>query len=119
MSDGVSASVSGSDALARAIEEQVRDLRESTRLALVIEAAVIAGDAAARCPVQTGALQRSVRVVPSDDGAAVAFLAPYAVEVHERIDVVHPNGEAKFLEHATQSAAGDMAENVASRIKIG
>lgn len=28
----------------------------------------------------------------------VAYLAPYAVYVHERLDVFHPNGEAKFVE---------------------
>lgn len=57
-----------------------------------------------RCPKDTGALAASGRVVIySDRTVGIQFggdSAPYAVPVHERLGVHHPNGEAKFLESA-------------------
>ena len=51
-------------------------------------------------PVDTGRLRDSGQVVADSDGAAAGYTADYAVYVHERTWVTHPNGKAKFLEDA-------------------
>lgn len=49
----------------------------------------------------TLSLESSGRVEETADGFAVVFGdsdAPYALAVHERLDLHHPSGQAKFLE---------------------
>jgi hypothetical protein len=84
---------------------------------MVGEAAGIAADAVSRCPVETGELQESVFLKPTTDGAEVGFSAPHALYVHERIDVEHADGEAKFLEHAKDAAAGQIGQRVADKVR--
>lgn len=56
----------------------------------------------AECPVDTGFLRRSAyfRVTKLAKGPRldVGYTADYAFWVHERLDVFHPVGNAKFLE---------------------
>jgi hypothetical protein len=42
--------------------------------------------------------------------------APYAVYVHENLDVHHPYGEAKFLERACMDHVSKMKEDLAYEI---
>lgn len=54
-------------------------------------------------PVDTGALRNSIRVEERDNGYAVVAggpEAPYAIYVHERLDLHHEVGQAKFIEVA-------------------
>lgn len=75
-------------------------------------------------PVDTSALQRSGQVDVDGTVAAVSFgrddgagrggrsTSEYAAIVHERMDVNHPRGQAKFLEqpmHAETSAIAALA----------
>lgn len=56
--------------------------------------------AQANCPVDTGELVASGRVDMGPNGPEVVFDAPHAAAVHERLDLVHQSGHAKFLERA-------------------
>ena len=71
----------------------------------------IEGNSARRTPVDTGNLRASGignlkgsrGIIKSTPAGAVAFTAntaEYAVHVHERTDIRHKVGEAKFLENA-------------------
>jgi len=44
--------------------------------------------------------------------------APYALPVHERLDVHHPVGEAKFLEKSVYEAQPGMGDRIARRIDV-
>jgi len=55
-------------------------------------------EAKKKTPVDTGFLQSSGEVEMRGDKAVVTFTAEYALPVHERVEVSHANGEAKFLE---------------------
>lgn len=54
------------------------------------------------------------------DGKAqtkVGYTAPYAVPVHERLDVYHPNGQAKFLEQPIRTELKIMGDIIVSRLR--
>lgn len=65
----------------------------------------IMADAVRRVPVATGLLRSSGYIAPPSrlsrgDQVELGFGADYAVPVHERTEVRHATGEAKFLERA-------------------
>jgi len=62
-----------------------------------------------KTPVDTGFLQSSGEVSEEPDGFVVRFTAEYALPVHERTEVNHPNGQAKFLEDAAEVVLTDEA----------
>jgi hypothetical protein len=43
--------------------------------------------------------------------------APYAIPVHERMDVRHKNGRAKFLQSAMEDSADDIGPRIRDRIR--
>ena len=83
-------------------------------------------EAKRRTPVRTGVLKGSGHVTgPIWHGRDVTVelkfggpAAPYAVAVHEGVDVFHKNGEAKFLERPLMESAPHLAARVARRIKL-
>lgn len=48
---------------------------------------------------------------------SVGYSAPYAVPVHERMDVFHPVGQAKFLDQPIRTEAKPMARIVTARLR--
>ena len=80
---------------------------------LLTNGEVIMTDAKLRTPVDTGTLRASGFVALVDKGAMpkkveLSFggaAGAYAIYVHERLDVYHPVGEAKFLENAVNEWA--------------
>lgn len=82
----------------------------------------VLGDAQQLCPVDTGALVASATEEPARlDGNEVTkrigFNTDYAAAVHERLDVLHAQGQAKFLETAIRNNAPKFPTFVANRIK--
>lgn len=47
----------------------------------------------------------------------VGYTAPHAAAVHERLDVFHPRGQAKFLEQPLRTEEKAMAEIQRSRLR--
>lgn len=79
-------------------------------------------DAKERTPVKYGVLKRSGKVKHGtlrNMAATLTFGTEYAVFVHERTELQHQTGEAKFLERALQFAAVAFPERVAAYIKSG
>ena len=56
-------------------------------------------------PVDTGRLRDSGRLKVSRARANIEFTEDYALHVHERTDIAHSNGQAKFLEQAIMEFA--------------
>lgn len=48
---------------------------------------------------------------------SVGYTAPHAVPVHERLDVHHPQGQAKFLEQPLRTEQRKMAAIIRSRLR--
>lgn len=77
-----------------------------------------------RTPIDTGNLRRSgagnatvTKVGPKGAKGMVFYTAKYAVFVHERTELRHDVGEAKFLQNAILSVAPTINKRVASSIK--
>lgn len=84
----------------------------------------VEGESTRRCPVETGELRSRVfNEGPLRDGDTYVQVVgyekfgatweqgrPYAVPVHERTNVHHPVGEAKFLENAVNHLSGEYAK---------
>lgn len=64
----------------------------------------ILGRAVELCPIETGALRASGRlvVIPSANTVMITFDCPYASYVHEDTNKRHSAGQSKFLEQAAQ-----------------
>lgn len=79
-------------------------------------------DAKERTPVDTGALMRSGKVhqyaTPNRLSAGLSFGTEYAVFVHERTELRHRNGEAKFLENAVKFTSMFFAERITNEIRF-
>ncbi len=71
------------------------------------------------CPVETGTLRRSGKVTNLkttflEVSNEIRFDTDYAVYVHERLDLHHPVGQAKFLETAVNSNTKELVKVVAT-----
>ena len=120
MSDSITATVTGQSAIVDAIQRALENAPAAVQVGLLVEGSRIAADAVQRCPVDTGALRESVFVKPAPGhGVEVGFSAPHAAYVHERTDLHHDEGEAKFLEKAKNAAASTLASDVAAMVRIG
>lgn len=49
----------------------------------------------------------------------VGYSAPYALAVHERLNVYHPIGQAKYLEQPLRTEKDKMAEIIRNRLRAG
>lgn len=91
---------------------------------LVSEAELLMTKAKMLTPVDTGALRASGHVqAPVVEGGKVSVTLgfggaaeAYAVPVHERMDVHHPVGQAKFLETPVREWESDGVKRLADRL---
>jgi hypothetical protein len=96
-----SAEVTGVEAIKRKLKRLAAAVPSATDQALEQLGHDVLNAATADAPRETGALAASGYVQPIAPGVVrIGFRAPYAAAVHERLDVSHPNGRAKFLEGA-------------------
>jgi hypothetical protein len=94
----------------------------AARGAAVEFAAHVAGDSAELAPVDEGHLKASAtwgELQYSSDGfyVLVGHNVDYAAAVHERLDVHHDQGQAKFLETSVRNNTPKFAPFVADRMK--
>lgn len=112
------------------IRKAVRELGDKgpARLAkaLYTEAQEIMTKSRRLVPVDTGALRASGQVRTGHSGrepyVEVVYggpAAPYAIYVHERMDLAHPVGQAKFLEQPTLEQIRGMSERLARAVREG
>lgn len=109
------------------VSENLRRLAASVPVraaqALNVVAEETMTDAKERTPVDTGTLKRSGLVfqhaTPGRLSAGLSYGTEYAVYVHERTELRHRVGEAKFLERAIAFTARFFAERMANEIQFG
>lgn len=71
-----------------------------------------------KVPTDTGELKRSGRVTEAGgDKLSVVYDAAHAAIVHERMDLAHDDGQAKFLELAMAELARSGGRIVADEMK--
>lgn len=95
--------------------------------ALLQEAEAIMTESKKQVPVDTGNLRSSGHVTPPEvRGGHVAVTlayggpaAPYAIVQHERLDLRHTVGKAKYLEDPLLEAASGMERRIGSIIRKG
>lgn len=76
----------------------------------------IRGTAAELTPVETGRLVGSATVHVEGDEASVTYDGPYARYQHERLDLRHEHGQAKYLEQPVRTEADTALGIVARRL---
>jgi hypothetical protein len=91
-------------------------------LSLWEEAYALSANMTKRIPVDTGRLRSTAySVFPEEQAgeliAEVGVATDYAVPVHERTEVAHTTGEAKFLENAIKERQDGYAKRLADRIR--
>ena len=82
----------------------------------------ILGQAMKLAPVDTGALKASGTALPAeivgdDVKKVIGFNTEYAAAVHERLDLHHDQGQAKFLETAIRQNQQRFADYVRSEME--
>lgn len=108
------------------------DIIGATKKGMVQEATEIIEESQVEVPVETGALKASA-FVESDAGGNVTFgyggnnaqvntltgksTDEYMVAVHERLDLSHPVGKAKFLEDPINKRVNSGGDSLISKIR--
>jgi hypothetical protein len=117
--------VKGFRELKKALKQQGPRAEQSLARALFTEGERIMTEAKRLTPVDTGALRASghvqkpvirrgrIEVTLGFGGPS----APYAVIVHENLNVRHQVGQAKFLEKPLNEAARGLAERIAAEVR--
>jgi hypothetical protein len=82
------------------IDAMLADLEKAQPDALAKAAEVIRANAVANTPYETGRLAGSAAVTVDGDEATISYDGPYARYQHERLDLRHETGRAKYLELA-------------------
>ena len=84
---------------------------------VVAYAEQVADAAATRTPQDTRELIESRYVAPRGDGTVeIGYGAAHAVPVHEKTEVGHDTGEAKFLERAVDTTRQGALQTIASNL---
>jgi hypothetical protein len=118
--------IRGQAGVAAKIRAIAAENRRRAIAAAIAEWTIEMKESQARCPKLSGALSGTHRVMVRVDGDVIVATitvggpdAPYAVFVHERLDVFHPIGQAKFLESTILESAPYMPRRLAARLEIG
>jgi len=99
--------------------------RRAFAAGLYVEGQEIMTESKRECPVDTGTLRGTGHVEkPKFKGRSISVTlgyggpaAPYAIYVHERTELSHATGKAKYLEDPAKGAATGMAGRVGQFVK--
>lgn len=136
MKSGVKVKITGQDSTVRKIRRLLPKIQHEIADALYEEAEMILGESSHEVPRATGALAASTYIESpniSGDGVSIGFgyggpgtkinprtgkaTSSYAMIVHERTDLYHPVGKAKYLEDPVNRAIPGFPARMAARLK--
>lgn len=112
----------------RNIQAELRKIDRTSKSGAVQWALLTQRRSMLKTPVDTSALRNSHRIATAEAGgifevavgcggiAPSGAVVDYAVYVHERLDVRHPVGEAKFLEKAVREGIPDIVPLLSGRV---
>lgn len=124
--------VVGVKQLQGSIERTVVNVRREAKKYIADEAKAIMEESQQEVPVDTGALRASAFVDIDSEGNATfgyggssvqtnpktgQLTDDYMTAVHERLDIVHPQGKAKFLEDPVNRHKDTMEVKMAARLR--
>lgn len=117
----ISLDIKGANEIEKALLRIEEGTRDAAAAALYEEGLGVDADMVPRIPVDTGILRASHYVAPPTESGnsivvEVGVGTDYAAPVHERTEVRHAVGEAKFLERALAARVGGMMGRLASSI---
>ena len=108
------------DKLASDLEKEHQWIMVTTERELEDTGRDVAIASRALVPVDTGALRRTITDRRVSDGhievTAGGGKVNYAIPVHERLDVRHPTGTAKFLEKPALAATRQMTKKIERKL---
>lgn len=109
--------INGVAALKARLQELAQRVPDRVEQALSEAGDALLEDAKARVPVSTGELHDSGYVSARPGRVTVGFSSEHALTVHERLDVQHEQGEAKFLERAALSKEQQIRSTLAAVVE--
>lgn len=108
--------IKGKEQIQAAIDKATARYRKAVEAAVYQEGLDLIATSVRMVPVDTGRLRASHYVAPPERGLVeVGYGADYAVPVHERTEVRHVTGEAKFLEKAVDRHRRGYTSRIAER----
>jgi hypothetical protein len=117
----ITMSIEGLDTVLERLEDMYGDMNEEVLEVTADELGAVLDASREIVPYDTGALHDSgfMNVEETGDGrieGTVGYNMPYAVYVHERLDVYHePPTQAKFLEQPWSERKGGIAQTIFRR----
>ena len=113
--------VTGLEATIRNVARTKTAKHRATAAAIYLKAEEVREDAWRRTPRDIGSLRDSSYTKPPDMRfskleAEVGYGMEYAIYVHERTELQHPVGEAKFLENAVKAKTKGYKKDLARMI---
>lgn len=117
----VSFELEGAEEMKANLQKQSRAYQLAVAASLYEEGLGIDALAIRKVPVDFGRLRSTAYCAPpiiedAEISVTVGFGTEYAVYVHERTELRHTTGEAKFLEHAFDERADGFLDRLARRI---
>lgn len=118
----MSVEIKGADEIREKLRKLAVDHHSAAKAALHQEGLELMAEAVKRTPVDTGRLRASAYAKAEDGGGdqlreVVGFGADYALAVHERTEVRHETGQAKFLTSVLEERQGGFVDRMGERIK--
>lgn len=113
--------VTGQDEIIRNIKRYIQQYPEEVGAAIYEEGLALMAVSQPKVPVDTGRLRGSAYVTPPIEQqnnsplVEVGYGTDYAIWVHERTELNHTTGEAKFLEKAVNERSGGYTQRIANR----
>jgi len=118
MAKDIDIKVSGETAVLKGIQKNKTAWDRAVVAAVYQKGLSISADAVRLTPVDTGRLRASHYVAPPrgpDNEVEIGFGTNYAIPVHERTDVRHEVGQAKFLQTAVQKGTRGYRQDIRRR----
>jgi hypothetical protein len=116
----ISVKLTGAGELQRELQRLMKEAPDAMADALLEEAHALGADSVPLTPLKRGRLRNS-RFVELKKGknpeATVGYDTEYAVHVHERTELRHPVGQAKFLQEPFERRQSGYFERLAARAK--
>lgn len=111
-------SIKGKDLVQQALKKADKRYKDALGAAVYQKGLAILADAVKLTPVDTGRLRASHYATPPEAGVVeIGFGADYALPVHERTEVRHTTGEAKFLQKAVDKHRSGYADWIARQTR--
>lgn len=126
MKNRLSIDAKGIQALRTSLRDELRRMSDAVSAALYDEALKIDARALEEdmAPWDTGRLKQSHYVAPPTVDAAgeritvdLGYGVAYAIYVHERTELHHPHGQAKWLQRTLEQFAQGFEQRIAAKVK--